>query len=680
LEACAWWCYQQLRANTDARLLVITQDLALHRGEIERAFLRFNPADRGQLFELSLGVPLNQNQLAHTALLLLRWLTGTLSETEVDWLFSAGAAASGDEAEALQRAMRRIRWRDLQRTEWTLEGFIKETAADAAALAKWIRRMQAGQQTLKGIARLQSHDQWADRIPHLLEILGWPGTQMQTSAGFQAMRRWQRSVDTAASLGFKGIGVSWQDFLAELQNIAAETLFAPESTDAPIQIAGPAESSGLMVDAVWFLGADEGAWPAVAPMHPFLPIGLQREVAMPHATPGRDWEFSFAVTKRLMGSARVVFFSCALQKDDVEARPSRLIRQIAGDALAMPHDLLPPAHGEPRAVEYIDPSTIRFDAGKVRGGAGVLSSQSQCPFQAFARARLAAQDWYAAEAGLSARQRGQILHDVLRSVWSGPPRGIRSHAELLDVKDLSEFIHHHVRKVMKNKVPQAVRDQMPRLYINLEEMRLIRLVSEWLEFEKSRLAFDVEETEVDRSISFPGLNVSLRLDRVDRLRDDSKLVIDYKTGSVDPRVWDLPRPDDVQLPLYKVFATQSIQPSLFESYNTVASGGLVFARVRIGECCFTGRVADACRTLKADFGSNSTIVKQRLTTVQEAEWKEYIEHLASDFVRGVAEVDPRDYPNTCERCGLQSLCRIQEEANRARFDMQESGEDDSADE
>jgi hypothetical protein len=29
-------------------------------------------------------------------------------------------------------------------------------------------------------------------------------------------------------------------------------------------------------------------------------------------------------------------------------------------------------------------------------------------------------------------------------------------------------------------------------------------------------------------------------------------------------------------------------------------------------------------------------------------------------VAGRSEVDPREYPKTCERCGLQTLCRIQE--------------------
>jgi ATP-dependent helicase/nuclease subunit B len=39
--------------------------------------------------------------------------------------------------------------------------------------------------------------------------------------------------------------------------------------------------------------------------------------------------------------------------------------------------------------------------------------------------------------------------------------------------------------------------------------------------------------------------------------------------------------------------------------------------------------------------------------------------MADDFVHGRAEVNPRDFPKTCERCGLQSVCRVQEPENRS---------------
>jgi ATP-dependent helicase/DNAse subunit B len=49
------------------------------------------------------------------------------------------------------------------------------------------------------------------------------------------------------------------------------------------------------------------------------------------------------------------------------------------------------------------------------------------------------------------------------------------------------------------------------------------------------------------------------------------------------------------------------------------------------------------------------------------DWKTSIEELARDFVEGRSDVNPRDYPKTCVRCRLQTICRIQEPENQRRL-------------
>ena len=680
LESCANWCQQQLTTNPDRRLLIITQDLSQRRGEIERAFLRFSDPTVAPLFEFSLGIPLSQVPLARSALLLLRWLEGAIDENALDWLLASGLAASAEESATLQSCMRTLRRFDQQRLQWPLERFLNQGQIASAIPQQWKRRMVSAQRSLKESTSFQNPIEWADKVPYFLEMIGWRGTQSQTSVEFQALRRWQQALDTAGSLGFDGRRMAWHEFLVELEHAAGDILFAPQSTDAPIQIAGPAESAGLTADALWFLGADEESWPAVASMHPFLPLYVQRESGMPHATHLLDWQFASAITQRLLATASEAHFSFALQKDDVESRPSRLITQFADSPLPMQSDLLAPLHDPPIAITIADPSTAPFIGSNLRGGAAVLSSQSQCPFKAFATARLAAESWDAAQAGLSAKQRGQILHAVLHSVWSGKRPGIKSRDDLIAVKDLAAFVRTHVKAGMQSGLPSGISEQMPPIYLELEEIRLVRLVTEWLEFEKSRETFAVEQTEAKRNVTIAGLSMNLRLDRVDRLMDGSLLVIDYKTGNVDPKSWDLPRPDDLQLPLYKVFGLDPIQPSLFDSYGGPASGGLVFAKVRIGDTCFAGRVVDAKKTINPDLTGISGLVRLKLTGLDESEWKKYIERMAEDFVHGRADVDPRDYPKTCELCGLQSICRIQEPENRARVEEDEITEGDDAEE
>ena len=192
--------------------------------------------------------------------------------------------------------------------------------------APWVERITDAQRLLAGFARRpQSPLDWAELVPRLLDELHFATARPLASAEYQAFRRWQQAVESCGSLGFDGRRMSWKEFLSQLGRALDETLFAPESRNAPIQIAGPAESAGLTADAVWFLGADEDAWPASGTTHPLLPIEVQREAGMPHATPQLDWELADAITRRILASAHEVHFSFARQNEAAEARPSRLI-------------------------------------------------------------------------------------------------------------------------------------------------------------------------------------------------------------------------------------------------------------------------------------------------------------------------------------------------------------------
>jgi ATP-dependent helicase/DNAse subunit B len=337
-----------------------------------------------------------------------------------------------------------------------------------------------------------------------------------------------------------------------------------------------------------------------------------------------------------------------------------LVVQLSGEPAPLPPELTARSSPAPLAVPFEDSSRIPLVPGKVEGGAAVLTAQSQCPFKAFATARLAAKGWEAAETGLTAAQRGQLLHGVLNAVWGGPPLGIRNLEELRTLPDWEAFVADHVRRAAQTQIPAHLRARMPRRYLELEEQRLTRLITEWLDYEATRVEFGVIETEARCSRTIAGLTFDLRLDRIDRLNDHSLLVVDYKSGDVKPSLWDLPRPEDVQLPLYAGFALNSGEEL----------GGLVFAKVRAGDSEFAGCVGDAQGTLLASLSSTKALVKNSLSAERLIDWRNCIERLARDFLEGKAEVNPRDYPKTCERCGLQALCRVQE--NRARL---ESGDD-----
>lgn len=649
--ACAAWCTQQLALKPDARLLVISLGIADRRGEIERAFLRATQNDATPQFEFSLGVPLVQIPLARAALLFLRWFDGALTETEVDWLFSSGYLTSNsEEALALQGHMRSLRRRNLARPEWTLDAFLQSGTVHAGVLpVGWTRRIAHASRLLTAAkGRSRTPIEWTALVPDLLSAAELPSEHTLSSAEFQAWQRLEYALDLAASLGFDARRVTWPDFLSSLERILETTLFAPESAEAPIQIVGPEESAGLVADGIWFLGADEDSWPAAGSANPLLPLSLQREFGMPHASPRHDADLAASITHRIVASAAVVQFSYPSLREETEARPSRIITLQAGPARPLPDHLISHKKPVPLVTPFDDTTRTPFSTAAASGGSAVLTAQSQCAFKAFATSRLGAKPWEPAEFGLSASQRGLLLHEVMHAVWAGPPDGFRTLQDLLACPDRPAFVAAHVERVLETKLSGELRHRMPQSYVALEATRLKRIITEWLDYEAARHPFTVVQTESESTVTIARLSLDLRLDRADLLNDGSLLVVDYKTGNVNPRDWDLPRPDDLQLPLYAGFAC-----------NT-RPGGLVFAKLRAGRFEFSGRVADANATLLSGLSGGSSLVKRPLTPQQLDDWRTYIEQLARDFLAGRADLDPRDYPKTCENCGLHAICRIHE--------------------
>ena len=54
----------------------------------------------------------------------------------------------------------------------------------------------------------------------------------------------------------------------------------------------------------------------------------------------------------------------------------------------------------------------------MRGGTRVLADQAACPFRAFAKWRLSAEELEEPESGLDPRDRGKLLHALMREIWT----------------------------------------------------------------------------------------------------------------------------------------------------------------------------------------------------------------------------------------------------------------------
>jgi ATP-dependent helicase/nuclease subunit B len=658
IATCALWVQHELAtaaaAGETARIAVVVPSVSNVRPEIERIFrqilapeaVAIGKQDVPLPFEFSLGVPLADVPMARSALLLLRWMNGALLQDQVSWLLLSGFVhQQQDELLPVAEFDVKFRRQSMRQPEQDLETFLHS----ANPPDKLRRSLQAGRRLLPQNGSL-NFAQWVDVAEQILQAVHWPGAHPLQSEDFQVQARWSQLLDSVAALAFDGRQAGYSEFLELLERQARQTIFAPESRDAAVQILGPFEAAGLTFDALWFLGADDTSWPAVARPHPFLTRSLQRAHNMPYADSTADWNLAQQVTARLERSAAKCVFSYPSQNADGICRPTTLVssgtRKIQAKALriSIGADEYLAAEDEFPALltEEEQAAILPWPIEQNAGGAEILRRQAACPFQSFATRRLDARPMDATDWGLEARERGSVVHKILEDLWTE----LRTRAALVEARAearLHAMVEQHVAATLQRYRGRAPKHSWTQAYLNAEQERIVSLIEEWLAYEAKRADFTVEAGEEKLAATVGDLKLQVRVDRIDAVAS-GRVIIDYKTGLLNGVSWDGPRPDEPQLPLYAGFGQ-------IDNLK-----GVLLGRVREDKVKFIGRVEDARIVMPGD----AKLTRPPYSAAMLRGWQNTLRDLGQQFLNGEAQVDPKQYPKTCEFCDLSGLCRIAE--------------------
>ena len=637
IRAAAAWARLRLENAPEAQIGVIVPNLTSLRGKVERIFREaLNPGialdDQERSFHLSLGPPLGEYALIGAAFLMLEFGLGPLALPRAGMLMRSPFLA-GEDAERSQRALLDAKLRK--------DGVWHVTASslgDAAGHCPLLRRaLWRLDKFMQQIPAEQRPSEWARDFSKMLETLGWPGDRSPSSRERQVLEAWRGLLSSLAALDLAAAPMNFAQALARLRGIAGAAPFQVENEGAPVQILGLLEASGLHFDRLWIMGLHDEALPAAASPNPFLPLALQREYGLPHASAEQELEFAKQLLERLLARAPEVVLSYPETEGDRVLAPSPLLQgpwQAADDVRSddWTARMRASARMEGLEDEIAPPRTADL---KQTGGASVFKDMAACPFRAFAKHRLGARPLEESEPGLSYRDRGSTVHKALELIWGE----VKSQARLLGLAPAE------LQALMARNVETAVSQLSGRIGRKLEQRRLQSLLGEWLELEKSRTAFTVLQPEEERVVTVGDVQVRTRVDRIDALAGGGEIILDYKTGPVKSDGWTSDRPDEPQLPLYCATSDRPVT-------------GAAFAMIRAGELGFRGlsRNEAALPGMKKMTGQGSVSFAE-----QVADWRRVLEQLAHDFSAGAAAVDPK--PGACEYCGLTALCRIREFGN-----------------
>jgi ATP-dependent helicase/nuclease subunit B len=473
---------------------------------------------------------------------------------------------------------------------------------------------------------------WAELFEHHLKSVGWPGTRILNSIEHQAMARWQLLLGELAALDTV---LEMQDLKGALQwlvELANETPFQGQSKPAPIHIMGILEASSQPFEYLWITGLNNEAWPPIPRANPFLPMALQRSYNMPHASNEREYAFSKKLLEKLKQACNTVILSY-YKNDAVKSYyPSYLLSDLEEENLVFKVPSHPGIQS-PAILESIEdnkgPSLV--NGTRCKGGASLFQAQAVCPFKAFAHYRLKAKPKDKEVIGLSAQERGILVHKLIEQLW----------AILKTSCQIGALQEQQLDKILNSNI-QSLRWRYPNLgdfFWEVEYQRLKSILLNWFALEKKRDPFQVLAQEQKQSFDLGGLKWELKVDRIDKDEEGNLIIIDYKTSDQKLAECLDERLQSPQLPLYCM--TSKKPPK-----------AVVFGQLQAQNCKFVGlsEYSNMIPGVKGQPNWDHLLMQ----------WKNSLESLALEFKNGEAKVSPHKADQNCRQCRLWQLCRVKE--------------------
>ncbi len=653
VRRCARWASAILHSAPDCRIAVVAPQLELYQplfqstflSEIDPAMMVNGESHSGRM-NISLGERLDRVPVVRAILKFLA--TGhQISLNEVGWLLRSPYLAGSDQEQGA-RSLADRKLREKRMVNWTVPSLLK--SLEPLKVPKFCSIMQSITQR-HSARHFCTPGAWAEIFHTEIKLTGWPGERALSSDAYQAVRSFYQTLETLATLDRVSDKINRNSAVKLLSQLAAESIFQPESKAEGVEVLGVLEAAGQVFDHLWVLGLHDAALPQPAQPNPFIPLPLQRLLEMPHADADRELSFAVTIASRLFSAAPDVILSWPQAVDSAPCRPSPLLKGYANcePLIAPSQDPAVTIRTKRPGLEAVDDRNAAaiHSLKAVTGGTGIVKDQAICPYRAFAHHRLRAERLENPDIGLDGMARGSMIHTVLELFWQ----------EVVSQKRLLGMSDDELKSSLSTAIEQAIsrferqqRDSLTERQHRLESNRLMRMALKWLDVDRQRPPFEAA-VEQRHTEAVGQLILRTRIDRIDTLENGQVAIVDFKSGnSVDYKQWLDQRITEPQLPIYCL----NLPPA---SVNAV-----LFAHLRGNdqECRFVGlaRSPDDWPGLKE--GVQEKLLSEKGLDDFDAalaHWKKVLPELGDAFIRGEIAVTPVK-EESCLYCDVRLICRI----------------------
>jgi ATP-dependent helicase/nuclease subunit B len=648
LAAIADWALENLRSSEGFRAWVCIPDLNRRRAEVVDAFdaalapQRFTLTDSagGAPYAVAGGTPLAEFAPVRAALEMLAASADAVPFERFSTLLRApelhAAAAEAGAAARLDVLLRKVGPSEADLATWLTVAERIATRHGIGTVAA-LQRLTAAARALEDLHGSHPISRWVAVWIKALDLGPWALRHRWSSVEYQAAERFGELLGQLATADALFGAQSRPSAQRILRRAARDTAFQAQTGIPPVWVSAQIMDPWLNYPGLWVSGCDDESWPPPVEPIALLPVSLQRDFGVIAASPESQLQSALELQGRWAARAARCVFSYADPGDGRLAAPSPLLpggAAMLATALPRPHwhALLQTRPALEQITDEIAPEVASDERTR---GVSTLRAQSRCAFRGFAETRLGTDRLERPVPGFNDRERGELIHHALELVWSRlrDSRALLAMSPDAQAQLLDEGIARALVKVCR------LRDPGPRWRLR-ERERMGNVLRKWLDTERQREPFEVEQLEYGQTARHAGLEFSVRIDRVDRLADGARILIDYKTGKA-ATDWRGERPDNPQLPLYAL-----LQPT--------ALVAVAYAHVNAADCSF---VAEAERpAIFKPRGRETTLEGMGSFAALVDAWSQRIEKLAADFAAGRAAVAPT--AQACKTCRLQGLCRV----------------------
>ena len=621
------WVRAQLSKHGEHyRIGVIVPDLGSGgprlRSQFEASFYDCYSADR--VVNIGLGFPLRDTRLCKDVIQFLDWTTRDLGYEEILQLGRSPYLTNLAIPETFSDSFpERMYYR---------EYVIRIKDEDTSPVLKSILTNCSGNK--------RTLNDWINCAITILDLAGWRLCEDEETKRAQAafMLLFNELTKLSTLLGT----IAWNRAVALIRSSLRAQTLTVDIRNTPVQVLSREEASGLVFDALWITGTSEEAWPPKVDLNPMIPIAVQRKAHVPRVTQGQVLNWAKRVSGNWARMAPNVVFSYVDDEQDnadFYLESSRLLVQHRNIEVAtllkhpeltsrdhpwgtQPKEYLLRQYSPERGTK-LPPETTWIRSSTIR-------DQSRCPFRAWAIHRLNLPDRISPHRLPNVVDRGTDVHELTEKLLATAKN--RTEISQLGSKEIAAAVD----RVLKRR-----RRRLPARFIERERERLTKLAHRWIEFEANREEFSVMALEKKFTTTIAGLDLSLRVDRVDATEDLSCLIFDYKTGTATPNSWLPPRLNEPQMPIYSV----AVPDADGLAYQKIPANGRITMTGFASALDGNKKLKSVPDVLGTDFSS------------AKATWKSLLEETVEEYKNGEARVDPIDVKSVCKNCHLMGLCR-----------------------